>query len=133
MYVGCMYENTDVETLIAGAVAREKARKSADKTKATKESVVEQELIDRVQELGGLCVKMEAIGRRGFPDRLVALPGDNVVALAELKRPHGGVLSVHQKKYRDTLTALGVVIEVVHDSADIGRLLQRLKSMQRHR
>lgn len=101
------------------------SRAASAKLKATKESVVELELVRRVQELGGLCVKMQALGRRGFPDRLVALPGGSV-ALAELKRPRGGVLSIHQKQYRDKLTALGVVVEVVADSEDIGRLLQRM-------
>jgi hypothetical protein len=102
-----------------------KQRAEEDKARATKESAVELELVRRVQELGGLCVKMQAIGRRGFPDRLIALSGGSV-ALAELKRPRGGVLSIHQKQYRDKLTALGVVVEVVADSEDIERLLQRM-------
>ena len=129
MYIGCDHTGWDIRALAEAA----KAREAAAKTKATKESVVEAELVRRVEALGGLCIKMQALGRRGFPDRLVALPGDNVVALAELKRPRGGVLSVHQQQYRDKLTALGVVIEVVADSADIERLLQRLLSMQKRR
>lgn len=39
-----------------------------------KESQIEAYLVKRVKELGGECRKVQWIGRRGAPDRLVMLP-----------------------------------------------------------
>jgi hypothetical protein len=39
-----------------------------------KESVIEQHLVRRVKQLGGEVRKVQWIGRRGAPDRLVMLP-----------------------------------------------------------
>lgn len=121
MYVGCEHDGRDIKALAASAVLRARAAE----TLATKELVVEAELVRRVESHGGKCVKMKAVGRRGFPDRLVAMPGA-ILVLVELKRPRGGILSIHQKQWRSELAALGVVVEVVKDSADIDRLMQRL-------
>jgi len=86
------------------------------------ESVVETELVVRVRAAGGICEKVQAIGRRGFFDRLVILPGPRII-FVEVKRPHGGRLSPHQHWYRAAFGALGVVIAVVQNSEDITRLL----------
>ena len=40
-----------------------------------RESVIEKHLVKRVKELGGEVRKVQWIGRRGAPDRLVMLPG----------------------------------------------------------
>jgi len=83
---------------------------------------VERELIARVEALGGLCIKMQAIGRRGFFDRLVVLPGAKIY-FVECKRPSGGRLSAHQIWYHKGFGDLGARIAIVKDSADIDRLL----------
>jgi len=72
---------------------------------------------------GGICTKVRAIGSRGFFDRIVVLPGGRVI-FAELKRPRGGRMTAHQKWYRDSFTALGAVVVLVKNSADIDALLQ---------
>jgi hypothetical protein len=86
------------------------------------ESSVETYLVQRVRALGGRCEKVHTIGRRGFFDRLVVLPG-NVVLFVECKRPKGGVVSAHQierhRHYRD----LGAVVAIVLNPEDIDRLL----------
>jgi hypothetical protein len=87
-----------------------------------KESAIEAELRKRVLALGGLCEKVMVIGQRGFPDRLVILPGARLF-LVEVKRPRRGRLSPHQRAYAARLEALGVVVYLVRNSADIDRLL----------
>ena len=87
-----------------------------------KESVIERALVARVRALGGVADKVQVIGRRGFPDRLIVLPGGRII-LVECKRPRGGRLSVHQIKYREIYAKLGVIIELVATLADIDRLL----------
>jgi Holliday junction resolvase len=86
------------------------------------ESAVERELCDRVTTLGGLCIKMQASGRRGFCDRLVVLPGGRI-HFVELKRPRGGRLSPHQTAYIKAFSRLGATIVVVRSSKDIDSLL----------
>lgn len=87
-----------------------------------KESVVEAHLKKRVAELGGETRKVQWIGRRGAPDRLVLLPAithPGGIALrpraywVELKRPRGGVLSQHQKDEHEALKRAGQTVLVM--------------------
>lgn len=87
-----------------------------------KESSVERELKRRVEALGGMCIKVEAVGQRGFFDRVVALPGGRVI-FVELKRGRGGRLSAHQIWYMASFSSLGVAIALVKNKRDIDRLL----------
>ena len=87
-----------------------------------KEDSVEEELVRRVRSMGGRCEKMAMQGRRGFPDRLVVLPGGRMI-LCECKRPVGGRLSPHQISLHAAYEALGVRIAIVRNSADIDALL----------
>jgi hypothetical protein len=92
------------------------------KIPAVKEAKIEALLRARVEAAGGLCLKITTLGRRGFPDRLVVLPGGRVV-FVELKRPRGGKLRVHQIQYFKLLTALQVEACVVRSVQDIDELL----------
>jgi hypothetical protein len=94
------------------------------KLASVKESAVERELRIRVEALGGVCEKVRVIGRRGFFDRLVALPG-GVVVFVELKHPKRGRLSRHQIWYAERYRILGLAIAVVRNSADIDALLKK--------
>jgi len=87
-----------------------------------REHLVEAELVARVRAMGGLAEKVQVIGRRGFFDRLVILPGGRIF-FVEVKRPRGGRLSPHQIWYLSAFDTLGVAIAVVRNSADITRLL----------
>jgi hypothetical protein len=94
-----------------------------------RERVVESELVRRIEALGGVCEKVASLGQRGFPDRICFLP-DGIIALVEVKRPRGGVLSVHQKWWRDKLAMLGTQIEVVKNFDDIDSLIRKLSGSQ---
>jgi len=88
-----------------------------------RESAVERELAQRVRDRGGRCEKVTVLGSRGFFDRLILLPGGRVI-FCELKRPRGGRMTAHQKMYRDAYLALGAVVVLIKNSADIDRLLK---------
>lgn len=77
---------------------------------------VEAALVRQVEVAGGVAIKIRLV--RGFPDRLVFLPGGRVIAI-ELKRPKGGRLSPHQKMWIEKLRGLGVETAVVRDAAGI--------------
>ena len=93
----------------------------------TRESAIEAELVARVEALGGRCEKVQVIGRRGFFDRLVALPGGRVV-FVECKKPRGGRVAVHQRQYADAYRALGLEVALVRKSEDIDALLKPRKN-----
>jgi Holliday junction resolvase len=87
-----------------------------------REAAIELELVRRVRERGGACEKVTVLGRRGFFDRLVVLPGGRVI-FVECKRPKGGRLSAHQILRVHHYRQLGAEVAVVAYSADIDRLL----------
>ena len=88
-------------------------------TKNQLENEVEGHLRRRVEKVGGICVKFLPDFARGFPDRIVLLPG-GVLVWVETKRPQGGVLSPVQKVQHVLLRRLGQRVEVVwtKDQAD---------------
>ena len=89
-----------------------------------KEAAIERELIVRVERMGGVCEKVMCVGKRGFFDRLIILPGPRPrIIFAELKRPKRGRISPHQQWYHDQYRLLGVHVAIVKNSADIDRLL----------
>ena len=98
------------------------ARSIDGKPAIVKEAVVERELVHRVERLGGVCEKVMIVGKRGFFDRLIILPGPRII-FAEIKRPRFGRVAPHQQQYYDRFKALGVEVYFVRNSADIDRLL----------
>lgn len=94
---------------------------------------VEAHLVKRVKELGGETRKVQWIGRRGAPDRLVLIPARQVPSglamlpgwafWAELKRPRGGKLSKQQCIEIATLQASGHEAYVLWSIEDIDNLL----------
>ena len=91
---------------------------------SVKESDVERALIDAVTARGGVCVKVTVLGQRGFFDRLIILPGGRII-FAEVKKPHGGRVAPHQRRYHALLRALGAEVALVRKMGDIDRLVSR--------
>lgn len=85
------------------------------------EYTIEDYLVKRVKELGGLALKAAIPGHR-FLDRLVILPGGRTV-YAELKRPKGGRLSAHQEEMLRRLRELGHEAWVMRTKEDVDHLL----------
>lgn len=70
------------------------------------EKDIEKKLRQKVEALGGFCLKWVCPGWSGVPDRIILLPGARIY-FVETKRPKGGKLSAMQKKWRDWLKKLG--------------------------
>ena len=77
----------------------------------TLEKDVEAALVRRVKALGGLCEKFTSPGRRSVPDRLITLPGGQII-FVELKRP-GGKPTESQLKDHDRRRELGCDVRVI--------------------
>ena len=86
------------------------------------EAQLENYLVKRVEERGGITAKMTIQGRRGWPDRLVILPG-NAIALIELKKPKSGRWSTIQLAMFSRLGHLGVNLGRLNSTEQIDRFL----------
>lgn len=92
-----------------------------DTRKTDDESTVENYLLARVKVLRGLAFKMRFM--RGWPDRLVLLPG-GVVLFVELKRPVGGVFEPLQLRIHSKLRRLGMAVVVCWTKRDVDFVLE---------
>ena len=87
------------------------------------EKRVEQRLVKRVKEQGGLCLKWVAPGTTGVPDRLIFLKGQ--VHLVELKDPKG-VLSARQVFMIQQLSKLGIAVSVLSSVEEVDAFMETL-------
>lgn len=76
-----------------------------------KEKSIENYLVKSVEGIGGLCVKFPPLFYRGFPDRIVLLPG-GVVVFVETKAP-GSKPTLIQRKVHAQLRGLSFRVEVL--------------------
>ena len=88
--------------------------------RVVRERDIERALVKRVKAAGGDVRKMMWVGRRGAPDRLVMLPGRNI--LVELKAP-GGRISRLQEVEHKRLRAAGFDVRVVWNLEQIDEVL----------
>ena len=92
-----------------------------------RERDIEKYLIKRVKELGGECRKVQWVGRRGAPDRLVMLPYEHVVfntaIWIELKAP-GEKVKPHQAREHERMRAMGQRVEVVDSFERVDEVLR---------
>lgn len=99
-----------------------------------RESQIEKHLVKRVKELGGECRKVQFIGRRGAPDRLVMLPyrasfstGDYSRApesfWVELKVP-GVKPEPHQLREHERMRKMGQRVVVIDSIEGVEELLR---------
>ena len=91
---------------------------------SVREAMLETYLLKQVEKQGGMTAKMAVPGRRGWPDRLVILPGGNM-ALVELKRAKRGVVSRIQWVMHVKLRRLGVTVALLNSEAQIDAFLAR--------
>lgn len=97
-----------------------------------RERDVEQYLVDRVKAMGGEVRKVQWIGRRGAPDRLVMLPTGRLFAVdrlskdttiwVELKAP-GVKPEAHQLREHLKMSAMGQRVVVIDSLAGVEELL----------
>ena len=92
--------------------------------KNVRENEVESYLVRRIEDLDGMCVKIDTV--IGFPDRLVLLPNGSHL-FVETKRPHGGTVSGAQLVQHMLLRRMGHRVEVVWDKAGVDALVESVR------
>lgn len=70
------------------------------------ESTIDQHLVKRVKQLGGISLKTDRLQGQVFVDRTIFLPGGRTVII-ETKRPKGGRREAHQIEIIERLQAMG--------------------------
>ena len=90
------------------------------------EKEVEQALVKRVKELGGICLKLVSPSMNGLPDRMVFLP-ESHFAFVELKAP-GKKPRPLQIKRIDDFKKLGFKCFVIDDKEQIGGVIDEIYS-----
>jgi hypothetical protein len=86
------------------------------------ERLIEDYFVRRVKRLGGRVYKLQFLGRRGAPDRLV-LFSDGLVFFVELKRPRRGSLSPAQSEIKADFNRLGTPVYVLKSRMEIDKWL----------
>ena len=87
------------------------------------EKKIEQRLVKKVKEMGGLCLKWVSPSMTGVPDRLVFYKGK--VIPVELKDPKGK-LSARQEFMFLTLLNQGVVTHVLASEQEVDEFVDQL-------
>lgn len=93
-------------------------------TKPELESALEARCVAKVEAQGGLALKLQIFGTRGFLDRTIVMPR-RVIFWAEFKRRKLGIVSAQQKVWRRILTLLGFGVYMIDTDEDFDRALER--------
>ena len=88
-----------------------------------REKNVEQRLVKKIKERGGLCLKWTSPGTTGVPDRLVFFQGQ--VIPVELKSP-SGVLSPRQVLMMKNLSGCGITTKVLSSYQEVDDFVDSL-------
>lgn len=90
------------------------------------EKSIEQVLVQKAKERGGIAMKFVSPGLDGVPDRIVLLP-HGYIAFVELKAP-GKKLRPLQEKRKRTLESLGFHVYIIDNSQMIGGILDAIQA-----
>lgn len=85
------------------------------------ERELEKHFAKEVKRLGLMTLKLQIMGRRGWPDRLVVHNG--VVYLAELKTEHGGLRPLQEATFAK-LKARGISVVILRTKTGITKYLE---------
>ena len=89
------------------------------------EKALQNYLFRQAKAVGIYCRKMAAVGRRGFPDVLLAFGG--VVVFVELKTPAGtGRLSAGQVYEIRALRACGLRVVIIQTKEEVDAVIKEL-------
>lgn len=90
------------------------------------ERAVEKTLTEAVAKSGGIQRKVQWLGHRGAPDRLIGWPHLGVNCFVELKRPKTPTAEAHQTREHKRLRAIGFRVEVVASKEEALALVAEL-------
>lgn len=90
--------------------------------KIEKEASLEERCVRHVENLGGMALKLQIPGVRGFPDRTILL--GNEVWFAEFKRIKTGRISSQQTRWAERLRKAGFTVYFIDNEDAFMEALQ---------
>jgi hypothetical protein len=93
------------------------------------ESNLEERCVQIVERLGGMALKLQIPGVRGFPDRTILMPGAKVW-FAEFKRIKSGRVSSQQLRWIERLGRAGFPAYVIDNEDDFEKALRKETNAQ---
>ena len=91
-----------------------------------REKTIEEKLVKKAKERGGVALKFVSPGLDGMPDRIVILP-DGHVGFVEVKAP-GKKARPLQLARHSLLMRLGCKVYVLDNTKQIGEILDEIQS-----
>ncbi|MDD4432108.1 MAG: VRR-NUC domain-containing protein [Parabacteroides sp.] len=91
-----------------------------------REKSIEQALVRKVKQMGGLALKFVSPGLDGVPDRIVLFP-DGKIGFIELKAP-GKTMRALQEKRKRQLEALGFLVFCMDNTEQIGGIIDAIRA-----
>lgn len=91
------------------------------------EAEIEDYFCDEVARYGGRTRKIQYVGLRGASDQLTGLFGR--LYIVELKRPSGGVISIHQSKDAEAWAEAGIEKVYLKTKAEVDTWLRMLNGV----
>lgn len=88
------------------------------------ESSLEERCVQIIERLGGMALKLQINGVRGFPDRTILMPGAKIW-FAEFKRIKSGRVSSQQLRWIERLGKAGFNAYVIDNEADFEKALRK--------
>lgn len=88
-----------------------------------RESAEEKDAVALAVKAGGIAIKLEIKGQRGFPDRTFLFPGAFVMFIEMKRKAKGSKPSPQQVKWIAKLRSMGFVAEVCYTAAEVEALI----------
>lgn len=89
------------------------------------EKSIERYLVEQAKQNGLLCLKYSNPNMVGYPDRLLVLPGGNVIWV-ELKSKGRKPTKIQQMRIAE-LSGMGHTVRVIDNKADIDELIKTIR------
>jgi hypothetical protein len=87
-----------------------------------REKEIEEYLVKRVRESGGMAYKFVSPGRSGVPDRIVVMP-NGLLIFVELKAPGGSTRPLQDRQISE-LRRLGQMVFIIDTKGKVDAFLQ---------
>lgn len=85
------------------------------------ESSLEERCVKRIEAMGGMALKLQIPGVRGFPDRTIML--GKRIWFAEFKRIKSGRISAQQNRWAERLRKAGFAVHFIDNEAEFENVL----------
>ncbi len=96
------------------------------KTIYLSENQLEEKLVKKIKEMGGMALKFVSPGRAGVPDRIILMPKGKIY-FVEMKSPRGEVNPIQEYIF-EKFEKLGFKVHILNSENSVKKFLEKLES-----